>query len=150
MSTLKKKLSFPPPAAWLPTHRYDGQFWNTSELTQLLAVRFGAAGPAYPKSREYRALISVIRARNNTTMHRKGYGLDWMGLKWVKEVSRPVPEKGAPAIKSDVAQYLAQGRLPASVLPYICEHLREAQVRAWADRLVSARPVARVLSIAAE
>lgn len=146
-------MKIPSPPQWMPLHRHDGRFWETGELIELLAVRFGAAGAIYHRTREYRALISVIRARNNTNFYRKGYAFDWKGLKWENPAKqdRAVKDKGATAIKDDVVEYLKLGRIPLSVLPYVCEHLREAEVRVWADTIVRARQTQKPgLAIATE
>jgi len=134
-------MKMPPLPQWMPLHRHDGRFWETKELIELLVVRAGAAGAIYHRTREYRALISTIRTRNNTNLYRKGYAFDWKGLMWKNPAKqdRVVKDKQATAIKDDVVEYLTLGRIPVSVLPYVCEHLREAEVRVWADELVRAR-----------
>ena len=106
----------------------------------------------YHRSREYRALISTVRVRNSTNYYRKGYALDWKGLKWEEKEGkrRLVKDKQAFAIKSDIEDYLKLGRIPSSILPYACDHFREAEVRVYAERLVKARQPPNPLSIAAE
>jgi len=135
-------MKMPPKATWLPRHRHDGRFWDTGELMELLVVLFGAAAPIYPQTREYRALITIIRNRNGMNVMSKGHPFDWKGLRWEDshKKDRVVQDKQAFAVKKDVAEYLELGRIPASALPHACNHLREAEVRVFADALVRRRP----------
>lgn len=130
-------MQIPQPPKWRPQQRYDGRFWETASLMELLAVRYGATKDCYARTREYRVLIAVIRSLNSANAQRKGYGLDWKCLRWEKpgRQGNLVKDSGF-AIKSDVLEYATLGRIPLQALQFACEHLREIEIRAWVQHRV--------------
>jgi len=91
---------------------------------EILSIYHGATAAVYPKSWQYRTLITVHRELNSVIAHRKGYGPDWKH-----------------EIRGVLLEYLSQGKIPFQTLSFAATHLRALELRVWADKRAGTRQI---------
>lgn len=109
-------MSLPPLPKQLPKQRHAGRFWNTDDVMELLSIYHGTRTAEYQKTWQYRTLITLHRELNSAAGHRKGYGPDWKY-----------------EIKGTLLEYVRQGKIPFQALAFAATHIRELELKAWAD-----------------
>ena len=110
-----------PPAPLLRLQqRFDYRFWPTHDMMEILSVWYGSKKERYPKTWQYRTLISVHRVQYTQVAVRYGYGKDWKH-----------------EIKQSLQRYVADGRLPFIALKIASEKIREAEMRAWVEKSIT-------------
>ncbi len=123
----KKKAKMPPPPAFKRHHRYDGRFFVTSAVMEVMAVYHGISQEECPHTWQYRTLIAAYREIYNGNPYRKGYGPDWL-----------------VHIKDDIVEYLQEGAIPINALKFGAGQIRNAELRTWQERhsqkLLTERP----------
>jgi hypothetical protein len=91
----------------------------------------------YPRTWQYRTLIVIHRDQTSTNMYGKGYGPDWKCIKKEKDADgvwtgRWLRDNGF-AIKDDLIDYTAKGRLPLRALQLAAGELRRVQMAMWVN-----------------
>lgn len=112
-------MSLPPPPKHLPKQRHAGRFWNTDDVMELLSTYHGSPAVEYPKTWQYRTLVTLHRELNTAVAHRKGYGPDWKA-----------------EIKGPLLEYVRQGKIPFQALAFAATHIRGLELKLWADTQV--------------
>ena len=117
---LCKKARMPPPPKPKARHRFDGRFFNTMTIMEVMAVYHGIGQQVCGHTWYYRTLIAVYRDIYNTNPYRKGYGKDWL-----------------EHIKRDLLEYLETGTIPTNALKFGAEQVRKAELQALQERQVA-------------
>jgi hypothetical protein len=112
-------MRIPPAPQMREKQRYSYRFWSNSEMMDLLSIYHGNTKAVYPRTWQYRTLISAHREQYSRISVRLGYGPDWRH-----------------EIKEAVIRYSKSGRLPLSALKIASEKMREAEMRIWVESRV--------------
>lgn len=107
-------MRLPSQAPLLLQQRFLGRFWSTQEMMDALSMYYGLTAEQYNRTRSYRIIIAVHRDQYSDRYDRKGYGPDW------KE-----------AIKDELKEYTAKGKLPLIALRRAGDLLRQVELMTW-------------------